>query len=131
MKRLGAVLVFLMLLVFACGNTDTTQTSLASRTETNAQAQDSEPTTTEQTGPNIDIEATITFRVQATVRALLSATPITSPTREPRNQLTTPSRLAARSILHQSQPGLPPAPLHRDRLYRQLGRQIAWLRPMA
>ena len=80
MKRLGAVLVFLMLLVLACGNTDTTQTSLASRTETNAQAQDSEPTTTEQTGPNIDIESTITFRVQATVRALLSATPIPSPT---------------------------------------------------
>ena len=77
MKRLGAVLVFLMLLVLACGNTDTTQTSLASRTETNAQAQDSEPTTTEQTGPNIDIESTITFRVQATVRALLSASPHT------------------------------------------------------
>ncbi len=30
MKRLGAVLVFLMLFVLACGNTDTTQTSSVS-----------------------------------------------------------------------------------------------------
>ena len=80
MKRLGAVLVFFMLFVLACGNTDTTQTSSVSVLEATAQAQDSEPTTTEQTGPNIDIESTITFRVQATVRALLSATPIPSPT---------------------------------------------------
>jgi hypothetical protein len=80
MKRLGAVLLFLMLLVLACGNTDNTQTPLHSALEATAQAQDAAPETSGQPDPNIDIESTITFRVQATVRALLSATPIPSPT---------------------------------------------------
>jgi len=82
MKRLAVVMVPLMLFALACGDAASTQTPLPPKvaatvpviaTETQ---QTASPTYTG--GP--DIEATIVARVQATVRALLDATPIPSPT---------------------------------------------------
>ena len=82
MKRQAVFLVPLMMFALACGNAASTQTPLPQKEEATVQAIAAE---TQQTasppytgGP--DIEATIVARVQATVRALLNATPIPSPT---------------------------------------------------
>ena len=81
MKRLAAVIVPLMLFALACGDAASTQTPLPQEVAATVQAiaaetQNASPPHTG--GP--DIEATIVARVQATVRALLNATPIPSPT---------------------------------------------------
>ena len=81
MKRLAAVIVPLMLFALACGDAASTQTPLPQEVAATAQpiaakTQTARPLYTG--GP--DIEATIVARVQATVRALLNATPIPSPT---------------------------------------------------
>ena len=82
MKRLAVVIVPLMLFALACGDAASTQTPLPQKVAATVQAiaaetqQTASPTYTG--GP--DIEATIVARVQATVRALLNATPIPSPT---------------------------------------------------
>ena len=82
MKRLAMVMVPLMLFALACGDAASTQTPLPQKVAATVPAIATE---TQQTssppytgGP--DIEATIVARVQATVRALLNATPIPSPT---------------------------------------------------
>ena len=82
MKRLAVVMVPLMLFALACGDAASTQTPLPQKEAATVPAIATE---TQQTasppytgGP--DIEATIVARVQATVRALLNATPIPSPT---------------------------------------------------
>ena len=82
MKRLAVVMVPLMLFALACGDAASTQTPLPQKVAatvpaiaTETQQTSSPPYTS---GP--DIEATIVARVQATVRALLNATPIPSPT---------------------------------------------------
>ena len=82
MKQLAVVIVPLMLFALACGNAASTQTPLPQKEAATVPAIATE---TQQTasppytgGP--DIEATIVARVQATVRALLNATPIPSPT---------------------------------------------------
>ena len=82
MKRLAVVMVHLMLFALACGDAASTQTPLPQKVAATVPAIATE---TQQTssppytgGP--DIEATIVARVQATVRALLNATPIPSPT---------------------------------------------------
>ncbi|MCI0900225.1 MAG: hypothetical protein J4N70_04765 [Chloroflexi bacterium] len=80
MKRLGAVLVFMILLALACGETATPHTPLSPALEATAQAVVSETESASQTTAGTDAEATITARVQATVQALISATPIPSPT---------------------------------------------------
>ena len=81
MKRLAAVIVPLMLFALACGDAASTQTPLPQEVAATVQpiaakTQTARPLNTG--GP--DIEATIVARVQATVRALLNATPIPSPT---------------------------------------------------
>ena len=81
MKRLAVVIVPLMLFALACGDAASTQTPLPQEVAATVQAiaaetQNASPPYTG--GP--DIEATIVARVQATVRALLNATPIPSPT---------------------------------------------------
>ena len=81
MKRLAAVIVPLMLFALACGDAASTQTPLPQEVAATVQpiaakTQTARPLYTG--GP--DIEATIVARVQATVRALLNATPIPSPT---------------------------------------------------
>ena len=81
MKRLAAVIVPLMLFALACGDAASTQTPLLQEVAATvpaiaAETQAASPPYTG--GP--DIEATIVARVQATVRALLNATPIPSPT---------------------------------------------------
>ena len=81
MKRLAAVIVPLMLFALACGDAASTQTPLPQEVAATvqpiaAETQTARPLSTG--GP--DIEATIVARVQATVRALLNATPIPSPT---------------------------------------------------
>jgi len=81
MKRLAAVIVPLMLFALACGDAASTQTPLPQEVATTVQAIAAETQTASPPytgGP--DIEATIVARVQATVRALLNATPIPSPT---------------------------------------------------
>ena len=82
MKRLAVVMVPLVLFALACGDAASTQTPLPQKVAATVPAIATE---TQQTasppytgGP--DIEATIVARVQATVRALLNATPIPSPT---------------------------------------------------
>ena len=82
MKRLAVVMVPLLLFALACGDAASTQTPLPQKVAATVPAIATE---TQQTasppytgGP--DIEATIVARVQATVRALLNATPIPSPT---------------------------------------------------
>ena len=82
MKRLAVVIVPLMLFALACGDAASAQTPLPQKVAATVPAIATE---TQQTssppytgGP--DIEATIVARVQATVRALLNATPIPSPT---------------------------------------------------
>ncbi|MQG71150.1 MAG: hypothetical protein FI705_02495 [SAR202 cluster bacterium] len=82
MKRLAVVIVPLMLFALACGNAASTQTPLPQKEAATVQAIAAE---TQQTASptytgGSDIEATIVARVQATVRALLNATPIPSPT---------------------------------------------------
>ena len=82
MKRQAVFLVPLMMFALACGNAASTQTPLPQKEAATVQAiaagtqQTASPT---YTGGS-DIEATIVARVQATVRALLNATPIPSPT---------------------------------------------------
>jgi len=81
MKGLAAVIVPLMLFALACGDAASTQTPLPQEVAATVQpiaakTQTARPLYTG--GP--DIEATIVARVQATVRALLNATPIPSPT---------------------------------------------------
>ena len=81
MKRLAAVIVPLMLFASACGDAASTQTPLPQEVAATVQAIATETQTASP--PNTggpDIEATIVARVQATVRALLNATPIPSPT---------------------------------------------------
>ena len=81
MKRLAAVIVPLMLFALACGDAASTQTPLLQEVSATVQAIAVETQTASPPytgGP--DIEATIVARVQATVRALLNATPIPSPT---------------------------------------------------
>jgi len=80
-KRLAVVIVPLMLFALACGDAASTQTPLPQEVATTVQAIAAETQTASPPyagGP--DIEATIVARVQATVRALLNATPIPSPT---------------------------------------------------
>ena len=82
MKRLAVVIVPLMLFALACGDAASTQTPLPQKVAATVQAIAAE---TQQTASptytgGSDIEATIVARVQATVRALLNATPIPSPT---------------------------------------------------
>ena len=77
MKRLAAVIVPLMLFALACGDAASTQTPLLQEVSATVQAIAFETQTASPPytgGP--DIEATIVARVQATVRALLNATPI-------------------------------------------------------
>ena len=81
MKRLAAVIVPLMLFALACGDAASTQTPLPQEVAATVQAIAAETQTASP--PNTggpDIEATIVARVQATVQALLNATPIPSPT---------------------------------------------------
>ena len=81
MKRLAVVMVPLMLFALACGDAASTQTPLPQEVVATVQAIAAETQTARPLytgGP--DIEATIVARVQATVRALLNATPIPSPT---------------------------------------------------
>ena len=81
MKRLAAVIVPLMLFALACGDAASTQTPLPQEVAATVQPIAAETQTARPLytgGP--DIEATIVARVQATVRALLNATPIPSPT---------------------------------------------------
>ena len=81
MKRLAAVIVPQMLFALACGDAASTQTPLPQEVAATVQAIAAETQTASPPytgGP--DIEATIVARVQATVRALLNATPIPSPT---------------------------------------------------
>ena len=80
-KRLAVVIVPLMLFALACGDAASTQTPLPQEVAATVQAIAAETQTASPPyagGP--DIEATIVARVQATVRALLNATPIPSPT---------------------------------------------------
>ena len=82
MKRLAVVMVPLMLFALACGDAASTQTPLPQKVAATVQAIAAETQRTDNP-PNTggpDIEATIVARVQATVRALLNATPIPSPT---------------------------------------------------
>ena len=80
MKRLFAALVPLMLLALACGDAADSQTPLPPSLAATIEAVVAE--TQAASGPvaDTDIEGTITARVQATVRALINATPIPSPT---------------------------------------------------
>ncbi|MBC8282018.1 MAG: hypothetical protein H8E48_14655 [Chloroflexi bacterium] len=82
MKRLGAVAIFMMLFALACGDTNTPNTPIPSALEATVQAlaAGTESTAIPGVDPASDIEATITYRVQATVQALFNATPIPSPT---------------------------------------------------
>ena len=81
MKRLAAVIVPLMLFALACGDAASTQTPLPQEVAATVQpiAAETQTASPPYTG-GPDIEATIVARVQATVRALLNATPIPSPT---------------------------------------------------
>ena len=82
MKRLAVVIVPLIMFALACGDAASTQTPLPQKVAATVQAIAAETHRTVRPpytdGP--DIEATIVARVQATVRALLNATPIPSPT---------------------------------------------------
>ena len=82
MKRLAVVIVPLIMFALACGDAASTQTPLPQKVAATVQAIAAETQRTDRPpytgGP--DIEATIVARVQATVRALLNATPIPSPT---------------------------------------------------
>ena len=82
MKRLAVVIVPLIMFALACGDAASTQTPLPQKVAATVQAIAAETHRTDRPpytdGP--DIEATIVARVQATVRALLNATPIPSPT---------------------------------------------------
>ena len=81
MKQLAAVIVPLMLFALACGDAASTQTPLLQEVAATVQviAFETQTASPPYTG-GPDIEATIVARVQATVRALLNATPIPSPT---------------------------------------------------
>ena len=82
MKQLGVIIIFMLLFTPACGYTDTPETSVPSSLEATVQALASNNgfTTAREIEPEFSIEATITYRVQATVQALFNATPIPSPT---------------------------------------------------
>ncbi len=81
MKRLAGFIVPLMLFALACGDAASTQTPLLQEVAATVQviAFETQTASPPYTG-GPDIEATIVARVQATVRALLNATPIPSPT---------------------------------------------------
>ncbi|MCH7737847.1 MAG: hypothetical protein IH872_10675 [Chloroflexi bacterium] len=89
MKRLGAVLVPLLILALACGEAGAPQTPLPPALEATVQAVVSETRAANQSTAESDTEATITARVQATVMALINATPIPSPT--PTRGVSTPT----------------------------------------
>lgn len=81
MKRLGAILIPIMLLTLACGNTATpTASPLSPDLEATVRAVVADVQADSQSSNEPDTDATITARVQSTVRALLDATPIPSPT---------------------------------------------------
>ena len=81
MKRLAVVIVPLIMFALACGDAASTQTPLPQKVAATVQAIAAEtPTARPPYTGGPDIEATIVARVQATVRALLNATPIPSPT---------------------------------------------------
>ena len=82
MKRLAVVMVPLMLFALACGDAASTQTPLPQKVAATvpAIATETQQTASPTYTGGSDIEATIVARVQATVRALLNATPIPSPT---------------------------------------------------
>ena len=82
MKRLAVVMVPLMLFAVACGDAASTQTPLPQKVAATvpAIATETQPPASPPSTGGPDIEATIVARVQATVRALLNATPIPSPT---------------------------------------------------
>lgn len=82
MERLAVVIVPLIMFALACGDAASTQTPLPQKVAATVQAIAAETQRTDSP-PNTggpDIEATIVARVQATVGALLDATPIPSPT---------------------------------------------------
>ncbi len=80
MKRLGVILVPIMLLALACGEAATPETPLPPELEATIRALVGDAQAAPQSAGEPDTEATITARVQATVQALLEATPIPSPT---------------------------------------------------
>ncbi|MCH8296867.1 MAG: hypothetical protein IH873_02255 [Chloroflexi bacterium] len=80
MKRLGVILVPIMLLALACGEAATPETPLPPDLEATIRALVGDAQSAPQFAGEPDTEATITARVQATVQALLEATPIPSPT---------------------------------------------------
>ena len=82
MKRLVVILVPLMLLALACDELATPQTPLPPELEATVRAlvAETESVQQQQATGEPDTEATITVRVQATVQALMEATPIPSPT---------------------------------------------------
>ena len=80
MKRLGVILVPIMLLALACGELATPETPLPPDLAATVRALISDAQPTVQSTRESDTEATITAQVQATVQALLEATPIPSPT---------------------------------------------------
>ena len=80
MKRLVSVLVPLVLLALACGEADAPSEQLPPAIKAMAQAVVAETQAADQTASRPDTESTITAAVQATVRALINATPIPSPT---------------------------------------------------
>ena len=80
MIRLGAVLVPIFLLALACGELVTPETPLPPDLEATVQAVVADVQSSPQSPGEPDTESTITARVQATVQALLEATPIPSPT---------------------------------------------------
>ncbi len=80
-KRLAAVILPIALLALACGEAGGLQTQLAPEIQATVQAVVAETQTAGgRTISEPDIEATVSVRVQGTVRALLAATPIPSPT---------------------------------------------------
>ena len=87
MRRLGVILVPIVLLALACGELATPETPLPPDLEATVRAlvADSQPAA--QSAGEPDTEATITAQVQATVQALLQATPIPSPTPTPSGSL--------------------------------------------
>lgn len=89
MKRLAAVLLPIALLALACGETGSLETQLPPEVQATVQAVVAETQTAGGSISEQDIEATVSARVQGTVRALLAATPIPSPT--PTLTLATPT----------------------------------------
>ena len=89
MKRFAAVLLPLAFLALACGDAAGGQTPLPPAMEATVQAVVAETQTAKATVAESDIAGTISASVQATVQALLNATPIPSPT--PTGTIPTPT----------------------------------------